>query len=175
MANPIDNDFILIPCMENKDKKFPSIENCYFEIENKPFRIYTVFFIGTESKLKSHLKRKENIELTGLEREEPNTFSGITIPCTTEDGHSFVIIWLPKFEWKLDDFETLSHECLHATIMVMRMSGVKSKIFSAEDNENCDDEGVCYSQSSMFRGILSELIKRQTKLISKKINKTKKK
>lgn len=165
---------LLIPCFkENSNKKLPKISGL-FEIENKPMRINTILFIGSFDKLKKSIKNRENVNLTSLENENPKKFGGITIPCEAEEGHSFVLIWMPEFDWSLEDFETLSHECLHATIMVLRMSGVKPKIFSAEDDSEVDDEIVAYTSSSMFKTLVSELTKKESKLFKKAINNNKK-
>lgn len=93
------------------------------------------------------------------------------MPLMDEDGHSFVVIWMPSFSWTLDDFETLSHECIHASVMVMRMSGVKAKMFDAKTDEEVDDEPLAYRSSFMFSTCLTELIRKLNKIIKKRIKK----
>lgn len=170
-----DPETVFIPCKQDDySRQITEIGSTYFSVENNPYKIYTSFFIGNKTALARELKRREKLDLNELDINDESTFSGLTVPCTAYDGHSFVLIWLPSFKWTLEDFETLSHECLHAIIMVMRMSGVRSKIFSADDDKSCDDEGICYGQSCLFSSILNELVKRQSSRLRKKVTKIKK-
>lgn len=159
---------LLVPCKVdlNKSKDFRHSVTGYFEIENSPLRINTLLFIGTKRKLKNYLKLKEGIEIKDNAAFE-ETFkgaSGLTFPCTNINGASFVVVWMPKFEWSLMDIETLSHECIHASVMVMRMSGERPKIFSTRNETDVDDEGLAYRQSSMFVSMLKKLAKKQQRM-----------
>lgn len=163
-----NQDIVFIPCKQDDySRRITSTASTYITVDNNPYRIYTSFFIGDKKTLKRELKKREHLDLDELEIDDEKTFSGLTVPCSTNDGHSFVLIWLPSFKWTLEDFETLSHECLHAIIMVMRMSGVKSKIFSADEESDCDDEGICYGQSCLFSKILCELVKKHSTSLRK--------
>lgn len=179
------DSYLLLPCREDgggggkrqkgKDGLFNhSVTGC-FEVENKPLRINTIYFIGSPSKLKTHLKRKEGVELEEGKNSDENFVgaSGLTFPCQRADGSSFVMIWMPKFEWTVLDLETLCHECLHAAVMAMKMSGVRSKIFTAEKEEEVDDEGLCYRQATMLTNLLKKMIGKQNRMFKKSLEEVK--
>jgi hypothetical protein len=178
-SDEILDSYLLIPCREDESSTGRK-KNCgkvhslsgWFEIENTPLRINTVFFIGDSSKLRTQLKKRESIVIEPSENEEENLFkgvSGMTFPAERADGTSLVVIWMPKFEWSIIDIETLSHECLHASVMVMRMSGVKSKIFTAEKDSEVDDEGLCYRQATMMTSLLKKLVGKQNRQFKKSL------
>lgn len=183
MTDRFDSDScLLIPCRREigceKKKEFNHSVSGGVEIENSPLRINTLFFIGNINRLKNHLKSKIGVDISN-ENEFSDVFRGVgglTFPCNDSDGVNYVVIWMPKFEWSLTDIETLSHECLHAAVMVMRMSGVKAKIFSSRKETEVDDEELAYHQSSMLASILKELSKKQQKTYRKTMSaaKTKK-
>ena len=170
MAKKVTQDgILLLPCADGGPKEFKHSVTCHFEIENVPLRINTLLFIGSRGRLRNHLLKTEGLDL----RKDPgfdeffSGVSGVTFPCTDGAGCGFVVVWMPKFDWSLTDIETLSHECLHAAVMVMRMSGQKPRIFSTKDECAVDDEGLAYRQSSMLSAMLTELAKRQQKLYRK--------
>lgn len=173
------DSYLLIPCREEtttKDKGV--IEHSlsgWFDVENKPLRINTVYFIGSHRKLRTQLKRKEGIDIGKLDDKFDDNFngvSGLTFPLDRPDGSSLVVIWMPKFDWSILDIETLSHECLHASVMVMRMSGVRSKIFTAKNDMEVDDEGLCYRQATMLTNLLKKMVSRQNRLFKKSIGRS---
>lgn len=162
---------LLIPCkadFSNSDKFKHSVSG-HFEIENTPLRINTILFIGSKRKLRNHLKSKEGIDIQQdpAFEESFKSASGLTFPCVDSDGASFVVVWMPRFEWSVTDLETLSHECLHASVMVMRMSGEKPRIFSSRSDVDVDDEGLAYRQSSMLASMLKELARKQQRIYRK--------
>ena len=135
----------------------------HFPIENTPLRIDTILSVGSKAKLRNYLKSREGVDLKSDPAFEKafEGVGGLTFPCTGSDVGSFVVVWMPSFDWSVRDVETLSHECLHASVMVMRMSGQKPRIFSPKDDEEVDDEGLAYRQSSMLAGMLCALAKKQ--------------
>lgn len=177
------DSYLLLPCYEEcadsgkgrNKKKFNHSLSGWFEVENSPLRINTVFFIGTPNKLRTQLKKKEGIELEkpddGKKNFEENFkgVDGLTFMLDRPDGSSLVVIWMPKFEWSVLDIETLCHECLHASVMVMRSSGVRSKIFMADDDDEVDDEGLCYRISTMMSSLIKKMIKKQNQMFKKGI------
>ena len=171
MTARFDSDkCLLVPCSAGGGKDAPRHSlTCHFEIENAPLRINTLFFAGTKGRLVRFLTEGAGVDLRRDKcfEESFKGISGLTFPCTDENGAGFVVIWMPRFDWSVTDIETLSHECLHASVMVMRMSGQKPKIFSTKDDEDVDDEGLAYRQSAMFSSILKELAARQQKLFRK--------
>lgn len=164
--------YLLIPCRDNGKESFSHSVQGWFEVENKPLRLNTVCFIGSPRKLKNQLKRKEGIELVGSEKKYYENFkgmSGLTFQLCRPDGSQFVMIWMPKFDWSIIDIETLSHECLHASVMIMRMSGVRSKIFTANKEIDVDDEGLCYRHATMMTSIIKKMVEKQNKMFKKGI------
>lgn len=167
------DDFLLIPCSRECNQKnsngFNHSLTAQICIENKPLKVQTILSIGKISKLKSYLKSRlgtdvvKDIELSGMFE----GVSGLTFPCFDEDGAGYVVIWMPKFDWSISDIETLDHETVHATVMVMRMSGMRARIFSAKKDNDVDDEGLAYSKSSMLSMLLKELAKRQHAIFRK--------
>ena len=175
MSVSFDSDCcVLVPCSgmgRGADEPALSVTG-HFDIENAPLRINTLFFVGSKGRLVRYLSDGAGVDL----KKDPSfdeSFKGIcglTFPCTDEDGAGFVVIWMPKFEWSVTDMETLSHECLHAAVMVMRMSGQRPKIFSSKEEEEVDDEGLAYRQSSMFASILKALARKQQKAYRKAVS-----
>lgn len=174
------DSYLLLPCRidgadggnEKNGTKLNHSVSGWFEVENKPLRINTIYFIGNPRKLKTQLKRKEGIDLGKADKKFDENFkgvSGLTFPLDRPDGSSLVMIWMPKFDWSILDFETLSHECLHASVMVMRMSGVRSKIFTANKEIDVDDEGLCYRQATMLTNLIKKMVGKQNKMFKKGI------
>lgn len=155
---------ILAPCKSDGDDKHTTFTigslTGAFRVDNKPMRIDTLLYIGEQLKLKSYLKTHEHVLMDASLDEEFTKVSGLTFACERSNGSSFVVIWMPRFEWTSLDFETLVHECVHATIMVMKMSGVRAKIFTAENDLEVDDEGLSYGMSTMFTSLLKKMIKK---------------
>lgn len=176
------DSYLLLPC-RCEEKGAEDGSGCFdhsifgwFEIENRPLRIDTVYFIGSRAKLKTHLKRKEGVDIGTAGKEFWDSFNGaggLTFPCVRGDGTSLVVIWMPKFDWSVIDIETLSHECLHAAVMVMRMSGLKPKIFTADEETEVDDEGLCYRQATMLSSLIKKMVVKQNKMFKKAIGKAK--
>ena len=181
------DSYLLLPCCEGCDadigdgngngsdenKPFDHSLSGWFEVENKPLRINTVYFIGSPRKLKTQLKSREGIDLEKVYKNFNKNFngaSGLTFPLDRPDGSSLVVIWMPKFNWSILDFETLSHECLHASVMVMRMSGVRSKILTANNDMEVDDEGLCYRQATMLTNLIKKMVGKQNKMFKKNID-----
>lgn len=153
---------LLIPSKADGETDFPSVKGWY-EIENNPLRMNTVCFVGSYRSLKAQLLKREQIDIDSFPNAK-ETFrgaSGLTFTCENQDGAHFIMIWMPKFSWTILDFETLAHECLHASVMVMRMSGVKSKLFTAKNENEVDDEGLAYRQSTMFSELLKMMVEKQ--------------
>lgn len=174
------DSYLLLPCKvdsadggnEKNGTKLNHSVSGWFEVENTPLRINTVYFIGSPRKLKTQLKKKEGIDLEKVDENFDENFegeSGLTFPLNRPDGSSLVVIWMPKFDWSILDFETLRHECLHASVMVMRMSGVRSKIFTANKEIDVDDEGLCYQHSTMLTNLIKKMIGKQNKMFKKGI------
>lgn len=171
---------LLIPCRregcDENSKEFKHSVSGGFEVENSPLRINTILFVGSKNRLKTHLKSKIDVDIS-KDNEFSEAFkgvSGLTFPCNDSDGVNYVVIWMPRFEWSVTDMETLSHECLHAAVMVMRMSGVKAKIFSSKNETDVDDEELAYHQSSMLAQLLKELARKQQRAYKKMIKDSKK-
>ena len=177
------DSYLLLPCYEEcadnekemNKKKFNHSLSGWFEVENNPLRINTVFFIGTPNKLRTQVKRKEGIDLENPSGDKKNFeenfrgVDGLTFLLDRPDGSSLVVIWMPKFEWSVLDIETLCHECLHASVMVMRSSGVRSKIFMADEDDEVDDEGLSYRISTMMSSLIKKMIRKQNQMFKKGI------
>lgn len=172
------DSYLLLPCREdrtddasaNSGLKLEHSVCGWFEVENSPLRINTVYFIGNPKQLKNQLKRREGIDIEGAIGKFDENFkglSGLTFPINRPDESSLVVIWMPKFDWSILDIETLSHECLHASVMVMRMSGVRSRIFTATREIDVDDEGLCYRQATMFSKLIKKMVWKQNKMFKK--------
>lgn len=169
------NDCLLIPCTRDCEKNSSEFKHSIvgqFCIDNKPLKIQTILSIGSVSKLRTYLKSRTGLDVLADDelRATFNGVSGLTFPCTDVDGAAYVVIWMPKFDWSISDFETLDHETLHASVMVMWMSGVRSRIFSARKDADIDDEGLAYRKSSMFATLLKELAKRQHSMFRKSVS-----
>ena len=125
----------------------------------------TLLFVGTKRRLRNFLLKAGGVDIADDPTYDASFVGvgGLTFPYTDSDGASTVVVWLPRFDWNLLDLETLSHECLHASVMVMRMSGEKPRIFSSRDESEVDDEGLAYRQSAMFASMLAALARKQRK------------
>ena len=166
--------YLLIPCRDDAaDGKATALHSTtgWFETENSPLRINTILFIGSKRRLRTQLVKREGIDIAdsdGVYEECFEGVDGLTFPCERPDGSAMIVIWMPSFEWRVVDFETLSHECLHAAVMVMRMSGSKARLFSAKADSEVDDEGLCYRQSTMMSSLLAQMAAKQSKALSRR-------
>ena len=53
--------------------------------------------------------------------------------------------------------------------MVMRMSGLRPKIFTASKDIDVDDEGLAYRQARMMAALLTKMVEKQNRLFKKDI------
>lgn len=173
--NVLDS-YLLLPCCEDgAEGRKPTFSHSvagWFEVENKPLRIDTVLFVGSRRRLRTQMLKREGIDIDKLSEGFAESFkgvSGLTFSLDRKDGSSFVVIWMPRFDWSIIDVETLCHECLHASVMVMRMSGVKSRIFTAVKDDDVDDEGLCYRQATMLTNLVKKMVGKQNRLFKKGI------
>jgi len=149
----------LVPTIPNaSDGEFPCV-NGGFVIENPPYKIDTILYIGTPKELYMYLKSKLKVSLD-LDTIDFSSASGITLPMTRKDGSSFVLIWLARMDFTPVTLSPLVHEVIHATIYILKMTGMKAKIFDTDEGEDADDEGIANAADSMFENIIDKLMRK---------------
>ncbi|MEI6871478.1 MAG: hypothetical protein WCL08_04280 [Verrucomicrobiota bacterium] len=74
-------------------------------------------------------------------------------------GESATIIWIQKWEEETYDMATLSHECIHAAVMILRDRGI--------DPMACKEEPLAYLQGWIFQKCMDLILgyeKKQNRL-----------
>ena len=130
--------------------------DCHFTVENDPYRIDTVVYIGDAPSLLKWMKKEfgEKV-LDGVDADFEGA-DGMTIPCKRVDGSQFVLLWLRRFNFMKDDFANLVHETTHTSVYVLRLSGVHSAILDSGVSDS-DDECLAYVMGQMLERIMAEL------------------
>ena len=167
----------MLPYCFNKPLKnpFPALKTHFF-VENPPYKIDTLVYIGSSKDLLKFMYRnygKDFLSPTIDSNIDFSTSDGITVPCRRKDGSQFILIWLNSFNFSLSDITVLAHEILHATVYVLRISGVHSIILENNGGES-DDEHLAYSLGEMFERVMFNLSKKYQKISSSLINSSKK-
>lgn len=155
----------LIPSIAQTDTKTHRIEGAIWT-ENHPYKIDTLLYIGSEKSVKKYLKKNFSISFddSGIDF---GSVDGLTVDCSRGDGSSFVLIWMPVFQWTASNIAVLTHEAIHCMVMILNMSGVHSKILDAEDQSETDDEALAHSVDYLMEQLIKKLI-RKTELINQK-------
>lgn len=134
-----------------------------FPIENAPFKIDTLLFVGSVKSLRRRLK-SDGVDTEGMDSVDFSAMDGVTIPLRRPDGSRFVLVYLPKFDWSPSHFAVLSHEAVHAAVFVLRMSGVRNSILDGgETEEDSDDECLAHLVDSQVCAMVDALVRRGAK------------
>ena len=67
-----------------------------------------------------------------------------------KNGESFTLIWMPRFNWTIENHNTLTHECSHATFKTL--DRVDIPVESGKANE-----AYCYLQAFYYSELLNQL------------------
>lgn len=133
--------------------------DCCLEFTNPPYHINTLVFIGSPKKLIKYILKNYGSDISTLGIDF-NSVDGLTIPCTASNGSKIVIIYLPSFNFTLQDFSTLVHEIEHASVYILKFSGCHPVMFENDANEDSDDESIAYLEGNLFNKIIKKLSKK---------------
>ena len=153
MRSPSDNPII------------PDAKGAYL-VENHPFKIDTLLFIGGEGELRNCLKRRFGAGLEGVEVDF-GAIDGVAIPCKRPDGSQFVLIYLPRFQWTASHIAVLAHEVVHSSVFILKMSGVHNSILEGCDEDDSDDECLAHLVDSQMEELLSKLASKAVRRLPK--------
>ena len=120
-----------------------------YKYYNDTYGFTTHLFVGTYKACDKWLRRKFNYV-----GDEDNTadYGGLSWVLVQDDGRtSDSFIWLPNFKGTVDDYVTLSHECLHIAYESLYRRGVRI--------HNSDTEQLNYLQDALYRAFLLKLKK----------------
>ena len=154
------NMSILIPSIIKKDSSsapYSVPNNITILMENTPYKIDTLLYIGTEASMRRYMKKNFNQDFEDLDVDFASV-DGLTVECSREDGSIFILIWLPSFAWTAQKLGVLAHEIIHASVMVLRSSGVHSLIL--EEQTDSDDEALAHTADHMMEYLIDKLIKK---------------
>ena len=130
------------------------------------FGFFTFLFIGSkEDALNSLYKSpiyfdKENLAEFVADIQDKD--AGLTLPVPIK-GHDRYLIWMPEYNWYIEDFVTLSHECGHVASMAMFHRGIK------EFQNDSTFHTFLYLKDSIYRDFLYQLKKELEKKEKNKV------
>ena len=150
----------LVPTlMKDNGIPTPSFKGAVW-VENIPYKIDTLLYVGTAKAMKSYIKRNfhQKIDESAVSL---SSVDGLTVECERGDGSRFIMIWMPRFHWNAQNIGVLVHEIIHATVMVLKMSGVHSVILEG-DSEDSDDEALTHTADHMTEALLEKMMRKST-------------
>lgn len=124
--------------------------NKAFEYFNDTWRTTTILWVGAWDEFDKYLRKKWNLK--GKNEKNPN-YSACWFSIEDDDGReSAQFIWIPSFEWVIDDIVSLQHECLHNAIKIMQHRG--ANVIVGDESEQLN-----YTVDAHFRYFLNALKK----------------
>lgn len=121
------------------------------EIVSEQYGLKNVLLIGAYSDYRRYVKKRFDID----DKSEQMNFGGETQ--TLENSKEYVsVIWLPRYDFSVNSFGTLAHECLHVAIRAMNRLGIPV----TEDNQ----EPIAYYLDFLVVGFLTKLLKNRKRL-----------
>lgn len=147
---------MLLPLLAEDGQKVEVAKGAVL-VENVPYKIDTLLYVGSERSLKRYMKASFKQSLYDVDVDF-SSVDGLTLECNREDGSLFILVWMPVFDWTAQKMAVLVHEVIHASVMVLRESGVHSTIL--EDGDDSDDEALAHTADHMTEALLDKLIKR---------------
>lgn len=133
----------------------PEANGAYL-VENHPFKIDTLLYIGDERNMRNYLKRGMRSDLDGVEVDF-STVDGVTIPCRRPDGSQFILVYMPRFNWTASHLAVLAHEIVHSSVFILKMSGVHNSILEGDESSDSDDECLAHLVDSQMESLLSKV------------------
>lgn len=153
-------------CDSSENPLIPSVDGVY-SVVNHPFKIDTVLYIGDAKEMAKCLKRKFGTSLDGVDVDF-RTIDGVTIPCSRRDGSQFILVYIPKFDWSAAKFAVLTHEIVHSSVFILKMSGVHNSILEGSDANDSDDECLAHLVDSQTESLVSKLVRKAAHSPSKR-------
>jgi hypothetical protein len=153
-------------CDSDENPMFPDARGVYL-IENHPFKMDTVLYIGDVAEMKAYFKKRYNITFDDVDVDF-GAIDGVTIPCSRKDGSQFIMIFIPEFDWTATKYAVLAHEIVHSSVFILKMSGVHNAILEGDNDYDSDDECLAHLVDSQMEMLTSKLICKAIRNIGKK-------
>jgi len=116
-----------------------------YKVNDSMYCIEVLLFIGTYKESEAYLKRGYGI---GMGTQE--FYSGCSMYLQDiKTKLAFNYIWMPEFTWTINNYVTLSHECLHCAMNTMKLCNIPV----AHDNH----ESLAYLHGFYFGELMNEL------------------
>ena len=123
---------------------------------NKPYHTYyndtygatTYLYIGSGENFSDWLRTKFECFDSPVE----NSHAGLSLVLTTTSGCTYYLIWMPKCDFTIEDYVTLSHETLHTALRIMQRRG-------CENIGQGASEELAYLHDAIYRAFLRRLLK----------------
>lgn len=94
--------------------------------------------------LRKNLNCKESLALTP-------SHGGMAVELVDKNGKADgLFIWIRSFDWRTDDYESLSHECQHIAEYIFRRRGI---VLGNEQVNHC----FYYLQGAIYRSFLNQI------------------
>lgn len=148
----------LVPSFVKDDcSDCPSFKGAVW-VENVPYKIDTLLYVGSAKAMKAYIKRnfRQKIDENAVSL---SSVDGLTVECERGDGSHFIMIWMPRFLFNAQSFGVLVHEIIHATVMVLKISGVHSVILEGNSPES-DDEALTHTADHMTEALLGKMMRK---------------
>ena len=124
---------------------------------NETYGFYTYLFIGSKEEMLSELHKapvymnKES--LLNLVDNMKSSDAGFTVDLVPEEGVRRYLVYIPEFEWIVNDLITVSHECMHVAQLSLLERGIGDL-----SNDSCF-HCLIYLHDSIERAFLNKLKK----------------
>ena len=145
-------------CSPTDSPLVPEVCGAYL-VENHPFKMDTLLYIGSERDMRRYLMRGMRSSLDGVEVDF-SSIDGVTIPCRRQDGSQFVLVYMPRFNWSSAHFAVLAHEIVHSSVFILKMSGVHNSILEGDEASDSDDECLAHLVDSQMESLVSKLVRK---------------
>ena len=120
----------------------------YYTYYNDTYGATCYLYIGSGESFCEWLDKKFDCDENPMEY----TYAGLSLTLGMKDGSKIHIIWMPKYDFSIEDYVTLSHESLHTAIRIMQNRGCES--IGKGSNEE-----LTYFHDSIYRAFLRRLVK----------------
>jgi len=152
-------------CDKNDNPLIPDAKGVYL-IENNPFKMDTILYIGDVRSMKSYFKKKFDVSFSDIDVDF-RAIDGVTIPLSRDDGSQFILIYLPVFDWTASKFAVLAHEVVHSSVYILKLSGVHNSILEGDNSKESDDECLAHLVDSQMESLCKKLICKSIRNLAK--------
>jgi hypothetical protein len=120
----------------------------YYTYYNDTYGATTYLYVGTSEEFCEWLKTKFEC----VDEPVNGSYMGLSLVLTTANGCTYYLIWIPKCDFTIEDYVTLSHETLHTALRIMQRRG-------CENIGQGASEELAYLHDAIYRAFLRRLLK----------------